>query len=184
MHLVSGERLAVIRPEPEKITIKTIAYGLAGQFRFGGQSRPRITVAEHSILTAELAERRGHGLRMAILMLLHDAAEGLGWGDLPRPHKSQCTNYRTLIDRTQAAVWHALHIRPPYPCERKTMRVLDDTVLVTEVEWTDFDSLGWHLLERPDPDTEIQGWPPEVAEHMFLTAWKELRNRAAAEVSV
>ena len=62
--------------KPGEVDPVDVAYGLAHTFRYGGQSRPAITVAEHSVLAARIVDTLWPGnehLERAALM--HDAAE-------------------------------------------------------------------------------------------------------------
>jgi len=62
--------------EPGEVDPDDVAYGLAHTFRYGGQSRPAITVAEHSVLATLIVKTLwpGHE-RLEKAALMHDAAE-------------------------------------------------------------------------------------------------------------
>lgn len=65
-----------MQPAPEQISIEDIAYGLAGRYRFGGQSPIRYTVAQHSVeVCRQLAKVLNHPPEFCLWGLLHDAAE-------------------------------------------------------------------------------------------------------------
>ena len=180
--LVDGRRLTLLAPEPERITIDTIAYGLAGQYRWGGQSRPRVTVAEHSCLAAQLAEALRLGPRMQGLALLHDAAEGLGLHDVTTPVKDLVPGHRVLEDLMQAAVWQAMNVIPPRGDEVRFLKTIDAVVTATEcrVLFDDADDPAWGFGDaRPNPDIRLMAWPPAVAEVRFLAAWDRLEGDRA-----
>lgn len=101
----SGKQLDVIAPEPGDITLADIADGLARQNRFQGLTRHPYTVAQHSVLVAELAAGL---LRLARIdenpedpsavvraALLHDATEAY-LGDVVSPLKAVLADYMKL----------------------------------------------------------------------------------------
>lgn len=95
MHLiwtVSGKRIDPSDPDPALIDIEDIAYSLAGINRFGAHTRPRYTVAEHSVMVSRLVEDD-----VALRGLLHDAPEAY-LGDIISPVK-RC------IDTQNVFVW-------------------------------------------------------------------------------
>ena len=76
---VSGRKVDLLTPDWREIDIEDVARGLSLINRFGGQSRRAFSVAQHSLVVAELAKPH---LRLAAL--LHDAHEAL-IGDWLRP---------------------------------------------------------------------------------------------------
>jgi hypothetical protein len=72
----------ILDPQPAQIRLADIAHGLAGKFRFAGQSPIRKTVARHSL---EVADRCTAPIAK-VWGLFHDAAEAY-LGDIPTPHK-------------------------------------------------------------------------------------------------
>ena len=77
----SGDRFFPLSPGPAEIHIKDIAHGLAGRFRFSGQSRDWYTVAQHSVEVSRRVPAED-----VLWGLLHDAAEAY-LPDIPRPIK-------------------------------------------------------------------------------------------------
>lgn len=71
-------------PKPEDISFPLIALALSRLCRFNGATTRFYSVAEHCARVAELARRRGHGRRVQLLALLHDAHEAY-LGDVTRP---------------------------------------------------------------------------------------------------
>jgi hypothetical protein len=62
--------------DPGDVVEMDIAHGLAHTFRYGGQSDPAITVAEHCILVADIIEALWpDNIALARAGFLHDAAE-------------------------------------------------------------------------------------------------------------
>lgn len=87
--LPSGRRIDLLDPQPDCWTDEDLATGLGRTYRWGGHSRwPRpLSVAEHSLLVAEIAATRDPSRHMRRLALLHDAEEGLVGFDCITPLK-------------------------------------------------------------------------------------------------
>lgn len=69
------------------ITIQDISHGLALTNRYSGSTKFPYSVAQHSIVGAKAMLRDRLSPHMAYAFLFHDAAEFLGFGDLPAPVK-------------------------------------------------------------------------------------------------
>lgn len=78
-----GQPLYLLDPRPEDIDPLDIAHSLALQCRYGGHCPRFLSVAEHSLLVAEVVAREHPELALAAL--LHDAGELVG--DFPSPLK-------------------------------------------------------------------------------------------------
>jgi len=61
--------------EPGEVDARDIAYGLAHTYRYGGQTDPAITVAEHCLLGVQIIQTLWPALHLERAFLLHDAAE-------------------------------------------------------------------------------------------------------------
>lgn len=80
----SVEQFDFTNPKIEDIHILDIAHALSNICRFGGHSSSFYSVAEHSIILAEILERQGADKMTVLAALLHDATEAY-LGDMPRP---------------------------------------------------------------------------------------------------
>jgi uncharacterized protein len=88
MLTTDGNDLQVADPAPGHITITDIAWSLSQINRFLGRCARPYSVAEHSLLVCEIAERElGVDLHGQLAALLHDAHEAY-IGDMPTPHKA------------------------------------------------------------------------------------------------
>lgn len=111
--LVTGDRLTVFNPKPEQIVPEAIATGLSNECRWGSQMRRFYNVAQHSYLVSDTATKiaiEKYGLIGAPLVavglaaLLHDAAEGLGFRDMPTPIKRLLPHYEAAEHNLLCAV--------------------------------------------------------------------------------
>ncbi|MBE7177738.1 MAG: hypothetical protein INR69_15120 [Mucilaginibacter polytrichastri] len=103
----SGRHVSVLDPKPDQICIDDIAIGLSRKFRFGGQTRQAMTVAQHSVdVSAMLA---GEDQEMRLAGLLHDASEAY-MSDLPTPYKSNMPGFRELEDKLMQTIFFKFKI--------------------------------------------------------------------------
>lgn len=77
-------------PDPQSIDPGDITHALSLLCRYGGHVRNFYSVAEHSVLVADLLDRQGHE-NLVLAGLLHDAAEAY-LGDITRPLKLALTD--------------------------------------------------------------------------------------------
>lgn len=87
MLTASGHQVRINRPRPEQIVIADIAHHLSQINRFNGAACRPYSVAEHSLLVAEIVEREfGLGVHGQLAALMQDAHEA--WvGDVSSPVK-------------------------------------------------------------------------------------------------
>lgn len=94
----SGNRFYPLRPHIDKVAIEDIAHGLAYQCRFNGQTKTFYSIAQHSLIVADLVPPP---LRLAAL--LHDAAEAY-LGDMVKPLKVLLPEFAALEDKVTAII--------------------------------------------------------------------------------
>lgn len=94
----SGRQFYPLAPAAAQIEIEDIAHGLAYQCRFNGQTRHFYSVAQHSLIVANLVPAQ---LRHAAL--LHDAAEAY-MGDMVKPLKQLFPLFSQIEARVMAAI--------------------------------------------------------------------------------
>ena len=100
----------LLAPDPQRIELVDIAYGLAHTLRFGGQTEMPWTVAGHSLFALALAQHYGFDEATQRNALMHDAAEAF-LGDMMSPVKRALreleptpTGMRSSFD-TLEAIW-------------------------------------------------------------------------------
>lgn len=114
----------------EDICIEDIIQGLSGEFRFGGQSPNRITVAQHSVW---VAEKLPDNLKLA--GLLHDASEAY-LKDIPSPVKDLLPDYKRLEHDLMCVIGSAFGLEGEF-WHHPLVKQADADVLQYEL------SLGW-----------------------------------------
>jgi uncharacterized protein len=115
--MLSGRRLDLLDPSPLDIEIEDIAHGLARVARWNGQTRGDhiFSVAQHTLLTEEIARRRtgGSDRRLALALLLHDAPEYV-IGDMISPFKVVIGGAYKAVEQR---LLEAIHLRFGLPRE-------------------------------------------------------------------
>jgi len=185
--MLSGRRLDLLDPSPLDIEIEDIAHGLARVARWNGQTHGDhiFSVAQHTLLTEEIARRRTGGCdrRLALALLLHDAPEYV-IGDMISP-------FKVVIGGAYKAVEHrllnAIHIRFGLPRELPAEIVtiikaadrgaafLEATILAgfSAAEARRFFGPRPTLPAAAERDY-LTPWPAETAKRRFLQRFAEL----------
>lgn len=163
---VSGRRIDLRDPQPEAFTLEDIAHGLGNVCRFSGQTRQFYSVAQHSIMVAELVPPEAR-----LAALLHDASEAY-IQDVPAPLKALLPEYALIEHRIEAAI----AVRFGLPDDPAIWRAVKDSdLLAASVEMRDlFDGhFAADLHDRPpireDDDLRIHRClPPSEATALLL----------------
>lgn len=109
IRLFSGHYFDPFNPDPEAITIENVAHGLSNVCRFGGHTKAFFSVANHSIGVSDwisTKQKEAGFWRYSDVMagLLHDASEGLGLFDIPKPIKDRMPEYKAAEERVMKMV--------------------------------------------------------------------------------
>ena len=162
-------------PDGERIyDLEDIAHALGNLCRFTGHSRRFYSVAEHSLIVADVAARNMGRLTDASerLGLFHDASEAY-LGDVSRPLKQLpgMDTYRELERKIEAEIGARFGLSmDPIVC--LAVKGADNALLAAEREQVFFDrvrSAEWDWLPPP-ADVMIEFLPPEVAATRWLCA--------------
>lgn len=172
----SGGQFFPRDPDPDAIDPKELATVLSRIPRFSGHTREFYSVAQHSMLAANVFPEAPVVIRLAIL--LHDADEGYsGFGDLQAPIRNLSGSYReikVLIDRAVESRFGL----PARALDHPMVHEADMVALATEkrdlLEETPF---RWaRKLPDPLPQT-ITPWPMQRAAKAFLSMFHNLSRR-------
>ena len=159
-----GNRFDPLSGKIESIHIEDIAHGLAYQCRFNGQTNAFYSVAQHSLLVAEMLP---DSLKLA--GLLHDAAEAY-IGDMVKPLKRFIPEYQNIEKQVTGEIRRFFHLEDiSYP----EIKEADMILLATEKRdlmpnstepWKAI--MGYSAL-----DNRIIPMHPEEAKAEFLAAF-------------
>ncbi|MEM7619519.1 MAG: hypothetical protein AAF228_03505 [Pseudomonadota bacterium] len=162
------------------VYIQDIATGLAKICRFAGATTSFYSVAQHSILVAEIVLINTKDYKKAFYALLHDAHEAFV-GDITMPAKCAINNaigwdvIAAITEQADEAIFRSFGLK--YPIDEATTNAIkqaDRMALATErrdvlIETND----NWGDLPPPYRRV-IKPWPWTVAEEKFLEKFAEL----------
>lgn len=93
-----GNRFYPLEGVIDRVHLEDIAHGLAFQCRFNGQTSEFYSIAQHSMMVADLVDP---SLRLSAL--LHDASEAY-LGDVVKPLKALLPSYKEIEARVEAII--------------------------------------------------------------------------------
>ncbi|PKO01529.1 MAG: hypothetical protein CVU43_12590 [Chloroflexi bacterium HGW-Chloroflexi-5] len=123
-----GLEFNLFRPTPDMIDIRDIARGLAFKGRWAGQTPQYFSIAQHSVLVADLITNGQPGnIKLALAGLLHDAAESY-LGDMITPLKKALPQFSVIEENILKAVFDnfklPMHLmREVKPYDRKSLEM-------------------------------------------------------------
>jgi|688.fasta_scaffold410662_3 5'-deoxynucleotidase YfbR-like HD superfamily hydrolase len=134
MQTYTGRIVDLTRFCEDDICIEDIAHALSQIIRFTGHSRAPYSVAQHSLLVAEIATPEHR-----LWALLHDASEAY-LGDVASPLKTLLPEYRDLEEKFQKVIAGRFGLPWPMPAEvkhadRVALMTEKRDLLLTQHEW-------------------------------------------------
>ena len=185
--MLSGRRLDLLDPSPLDIEIEDIAHGLARVARWNGQTHGDyiFSVAQHTLLTEEIARRRigGGDRRLALALLLHDAPEYV-IGDMISPFKVVIgTAYKAVEHRLLNAIHVRFGLPRDLPAEIVTIIKAADrgAAFLEATTLAGFSTAEARRFFGPRPTLPaaaekdyLTPWPAETAKRRFLQRFAEL----------
>lgn len=163
-------------PRPGDFAIADIAHGLAGLARYGGATRRRYYVAEHSVLVSLYGNPA-----YARHKILHDAAEAVTGVDMASPIKRDpaLAGWRAIEDAIQRAIYVQFGLDPD---DLGDTLEIDRRILLDERNAL----FGPPPLEWGVPGDPLGAWvrglTPDGAEMFFLHRLRELFPEHTAEI--
>ncbi|HEU4851254.1 MAG TPA: phosphohydrolase [Telluria sp.] len=162
-----GNRFYPLVPRIDQVAIEDIAHGLAYQCRFNGQTCEFYSIAQHSLVVAQLVPEP---LQFAALM--HDAAEAY-LGDMVKPLKVLLPQFAQIEEKVSAIIadTYGIDFDDYAPIKRA-----DLIALATEKrDLMPHSTERWAYLDdvRPLPDP-IRAMDPAAAKAAFLDAFRRL----------
>ena len=177
----TGLRAHILNLCAEQILMEDIAHSLALTCRFRGHCRGFYSVAQHSVLAAQLAPT---GLKMKAL--LHDAFEAY-FSDVARPIKNLVTIGGRDIDELEneilGRIMQTYGVTPPTDEEARLIKDVDNALLLAEARDLMHGSPSaeeWGIDSEPYEGT-ITPWPWELAKERFLACFKCLYDNPECE---
>jgi len=129
----SGGEFWPLDPKLEEIVDEDLAHALSLECRFGGHCIQHYSVGDHSLRVMDLLVSWGEPLFVQLAGLVHDAPEGLGLKDLPRPlkHVPELQGYRDIETMVHRAV-NAKYGLPSWAHSWPAVKNADNMLLATE----------------------------------------------------
>ena len=163
-----GNRFWPTEPRIDRIDIEDIAHGLAYQCRFNGQTSAFYSVAQHSIMVANILPPHLHKAA-----LLHDAAEAY-LGDIVKPLKHLLPGFAEIEAGVTRLIAQAFEV--DFDTDHVAIKHADMVALATEKrDLMPNSAEAWSYLAGIAPLPElIDPLPPAQAKAAFLAAWTQL----------
>ncbi len=170
---LSGKIMDFDNPDPYQIDLDDVATGLANVCRFSGQLSEFYSVAQHCLMVA--AKAPAH---LKAHALLHDAAEAF-MGDVPRPVKLLCPQYKDVEAAMELAIRMRFQLDPLSEEQEKRLKEIDQRALLTEARDLKLTSSNDWLDVPGEAYQEecIHAMTPEQAKRAWLIAAEVLGVR-------
>lgn len=171
IQMVDGSAFWPLEARKEEVSIRNIAHALSNICRFGGHTKRFYSVGQHSVLVSYVCARED-----ALHGLLHDASEGLGLLDIPRPvkHAPALAGYREAEGRLEGVIALAFGLAETMP---PSVKIADEILLATERrDLMSTPAIPWSKREQAlkPMSAPIEPWAPERACAAFLDRFAEL----------
>ena len=179
------EQFDFVFPTVESIHITDIAGALSKICRFGGHSNIFYSVAEHSIIVAEVLERGGANKATVFAGLMHDCSEAY-LGDMPRPirellkqYESVDCSYRDLHLMLEECILISKYNLSQFTGEDAVdwakIKDIDGRLCVTEAHQLGLWNHKWQ--NRGDVlHITLHRWNPDEAYQLFMMNFAELTD--------
>jgi hypothetical protein len=174
----SGKAFHFLKPALDEIDIEDIATALGKQCRYGGHVKGDLhySVAEHCVLLHDWAIGR-HGPDGepcdSLEFLMHDASEGLGLVDLPRPFKTQLARYYEIEKIAEVAIAEKFGLKYPWSpaLKQADSRILRDERAQAMTE----SGNNWGTDDLVPLGVTLKFWERQQAKEEFLIRFYEHR---------
>ena len=156
-----GRLVDLVNPSPDSFQPEEIARALSLENRYAGNYGP-YSVAQHAVLVAEEVESLAGNVsdNLVLAALHHDDTEAVT-GDVPRPVKNLCPEFRALERRLEQAV----EVRYGISIKHPAVKAADMAVFASEVHRLVPPDARWIYLD------EIRGFDGALLSYVDLVPW-------------
>lgn len=168
----SGVRYWPLDPSSTEVRVEDVAWALSGINRYGAMAPFSYSVAQHSVIIAELLYLSGHDEDTCLWGLFHDGPEAY-LGDVPRPLKKQdeYAFYREVESMNMACIAEAMKLS-----ERaipKIVKEYDERIIANEKAIL-FPNAAWEFPPPKPLPVVIEPWSREHAFDRFMSMYSGL----------
>jgi hypothetical protein len=171
---LSGARFYIKEMNLCDIPIDDIAHALSMNCRYNGHISRHYSVAEHSVLLANLLSLKGASREVQFQGLMHDISEAF-IPDIPRPFKAWIEGFTEYEDTLLKEA--SIHFDFAYPFDPR-VKFLDRNIVRTEAEGLFPSPPDW--VEDFEIIPEAQGWHlgmnSRTAKQLWLDTYEELKS--------
>jgi uncharacterized protein len=175
----SGRKIFPLAARVSEIKIEDIAHALSNICRFAGHTNLFFSVAQHSVLVAELSNNKMEGL-------LHDATEAY-LVDIPRPVKLALPQYKEYEANLCKVIFRAFKLQYPIPedvllADEIMLEAEHKRLLKSEIEWEELPDEYRKIkdFEKLAESVIIDPFLPKDAEKLFLEAFERYSKEGKA----
>tara|TARA_B110000902_G_C14047584_1_gene490362 strand:+ start:131 stop:670 length:540 start_codon:yes stop_codon:yes gene_type:complete len=161
----TNKKFHFMNPSVNEICIEDIAQALSMNCRYSGHVKDFYSVAEHSVIIADLVYKETHSKHEALSALLHDASEAY-LTDVPRPIKPYLTNYVKIEASVEKIVQEKFNISPM----SKLTKYLDTHIVGAEAKLL-FNVVPDWAHNYDDMCINIDSHSPKTAKAKFMKAF-------------
>ncbi len=166
--------------------IEDIAHALSNICRFGGHIKKFYSVAQHSVLVADIVRANGGTVEQELWALMHDSAEAY-MVDVPTPVKIILKGYKEKEIEVLSAIEKSLGLPRINTSDFATIiKDADSIALITEAEQlVSGDVSEWEVCKsfKAYPK-ELPYLSPEYAKLDFLDRWHQLQRKLSEKKSI
>lgn len=178
IQIVSGDMFDPLSPNPDTITIETIAHAGSMQCRYSGHTNKFYSVNEHAAHVSAMLEMWGASPLVQMQGLLHDCDEALGLPDIARPVKSKFPEYIRYGEALQEVVFNKFGLGWPLD---PLVKVADNSILFLyerpKLMGKINDEFWKYEGELREANIFIPCWGPEKAKYMFMQRYNYIAKR-------
>jgi hypothetical protein len=186
--------MAAMGPKARPILLRDVAHQLALINRFAGATWRPYSVAEHSLLVSEIAQRKGESLVVQLAALLHDAHEAYTT-DLIGPVKAAINersmragagaNWRDFEAEHAREVRRFFGVLTTFASKREVLHRCDMEALATErrdlTSWNASEHAPWSVLgdgmSNPDMVFEPLEYLTLASAERTAMTWQDWRSQ-------
>jgi hypothetical protein len=161
----TNKKYHFLNPSVEEICIEDISRALSMSCRYSGHVNRFYSVAEHSVIIANLVYAKTKSKQEAFSALLHDASEAY-LTDIPRPIKPHLTNYGELEALAEKVIQKKFNV----PGMSKFTKYLDTHICGAEAKFL-FQTVPDWANDYDHIEIKIMNYLPKEANEDFMEAF-------------